>query len=203
MRFALALFVRSGDWNGRWMKRYALGGLFVAAVVLPAWGELTGGGDGGVVGRGEAQGVEWSLPLQRSLDRGRHVLDATPAPEPARQVDEGVVMEQRTNVGERLERLVDVGTEAPVTFYACNGPNGGFCNDAAGPLPLAEGQAACGGAWPMGAVVSIEGDPLGPAVCNDRGSLAPYQVDRFVWNVEDGWAWLAQVGSYARVRGRR
>ncbi len=177
--------------------------LFIAAVALPAWGALPGSGDGAVAGRGEPQGAEWSLPLQRSLDRGRHVLDATPALEAARQVDEGIVMEQRTDAGEPLERLVNAGTEAPVTFYACQGPNGGYCSGAAGPLPLAEGQAACGGAWPMGAVVSIEADPLGPAVCNDRGSLAPYQVDRFFWDEEDGWAWLAEVGGYARVRGRR
>ncbi len=131
------------------------------------------------------------------------MLDATPALEPARQVDKGIVMEQRTNARDPSERLVDVGTEAPITFYACHGPNGGFCNDAAGPLPLAEGQAACGGAWPMGAVVSIKNDPLGPTVCNDRGLLAPYQVDRFFWYEEDGWAWQAQVGSYTRVRGRR
>lgn len=55
----------------------------------------------------------------------------------------------------------------------------------------------------MGAVVSIEGDPLGPAVCNDRGRLAPYQVDRFFWREEDGWAWLRQVGSDARVQRER
>ena len=185
------------------MKRYALGGLLVAAVALPAWGALSGGGDGGAVGSDESQGTEWSLPLQRSLDRGRHVLEATPALEPARQVGEGIGIEQLTDAGEPLERLVNAGTVAPVTFYACYGPNGGFCSGAAGPLPLAEGQVACGGAWPMGAVVSIEGDPLGPALCNDRGSLAPYQVDRFFWNEEDGWAWLAEVGGYARVRGRR
>jgi hypothetical protein len=67
MRFVLALFARSGDWNGERMKRYALGGLFIAAVALPAWGALPGGGDGGDVGTGEPQGGEWSLPLQRSL----------------------------------------------------------------------------------------------------------------------------------------
>jgi len=185
------------------MKPYALGGLFVAAVALPAWGALPVGGDGGVVGRDEPRRAEWSLPPQRSLDRGRHVLDATQASDPARQVNEGIFVKQRTNARDPLERLVDVDTEAPVTFYACHGPNGGFCDGAAGPLTLAEGQAACGGAWPMGAVVTIEGDPLGPAVCNDRGSLAPYQVDRFFWHEEDGWAWLAQVGSYARVGGKR
>jgi len=185
--------------------RFALA-LIVATVALPAWGALSAGGDGGVVGRSEPQGAEWSPPLQRSLDRGRRVLDVTPALEPprqVRQVDEGIAIQQPTIARDQLERLVDVGNEAPVTFYACHGPNGGFCNGAAGPLPLAEGQAACGGAWPMGELVSIEGDPLGPAVCNDRGSLAPYQVDRFFWHEEDGWAWQAQVGSYARVRGRR
>lgn len=93
--------------------------------------------------------------------------------------------------------------EAPVTFYACYGPNGGYCAGAAGPLPLAAGQAACGEAWPMGAVVVIEGDPLVPVICNDRDWLAPYQVDRFLWRAEDGWAWLARVGGYARVQRER
>jgi len=180
-----------------------LGGLFIAALVLPAWGALPEDGDGGVVGSGGFQGAEWSLPLQQSLDGERHVLDATLALEPARRVDEGVVIEQRLNARDPWELLVGMGTEAPVTFYACHGPNGGFCNGAAGPLPLAEGQAACGEAWPMGAIVSVEADPLGPAVRNDRGSLAPYQVDRFFWQEEHGWAWLAQVGSFARVRGRQ
>jgi hypothetical protein len=49
----------------------------------------------------------------------------------------------------------------------------------------------------------IDDDPLGPVVCNDRGRLAPYQVDRFFWREEDGWAWVAQVGSYARVQRER
>ena len=74
---------------------------------------------------------------------------------------------------------------------------------AAGPLPLAEGQAACGGAWPLGAVLVIDDDPLGPVLCNDRGRLSLYQVDRFFWREEDGWAWLRQVGSYARVQRER
>ena len=59
------------------------------------------------------------------------------------------------------------------------------------------------GAWPMGEVLMIDGDPLGPVVCNDRGRLAPHQVDRFFWREEDGWAWLRQVGGYARVQRER
>lgn len=84
---------------------------------------------------------------------------------------------------------------ATITFYACFGPNGGYCAHPAGPRSLAEGQAACGAAWPMGTALLIEGDPLGPVVCNDLGYLGFRHVDRFFWNENDGWAWLKEIGS--------
>ncbi len=118
---------------------------------------------------------------------------------PTRHLAEGTDIEQQARAGEAGAGVPTVSIVAPITFYACYGPNGGYCAGAAGPLPLAEGQAACGEAWPMGAVVAIEGDPLGAVVCNDRGLLSPYQVDRFFWRQEDGWVWSAQIGGYARV----
>lgn len=183
------------------MRCYALGGLCVAVVALAAWGAAP---EGSALRRGEVQGVDWSPRVQWPVDRGRHVLDAIPTEE--RRLDERIAIEhltQRTSADEPVEGLANVGMEAPITFYACYGPNGGFCNGASGPLPLAEGQAACGGAWSMGAVLVIVGDPLGPVVCNDRGWLAPHQVDRFFWREEDGWAWLRQVGGYTRVEHKR
>ncbi len=181
------------------MRCYALGGLCVAVVALAAWGAAPGGSYGGTAGGDESQSAGWSLPIQRLLDRERQVLEATSTPEAARQLDERIIEEQ-ASADEPVGGLPNQGVVAPITFYACHGPKGGFCVGTAGPLPLAEGQAACGGAWPMGAVVLIEGDPLGPVVCNDRGWLAPHQVDRFFWHEEDGWAWLRQIGSYARVQ---
>ena len=86
-----------------------------------------------------------------------------------------------------------------ITFYACRGPNGGYCGDPSGPLPLAEGQAACGYAWDLGEVLTIEGDPLGPVVCNDHGALSERQIDRFFWEEADGWAWLGLVGTTGTV----
>lgn len=94
---------------------------------------------------------------------------------------------------------VDVTITSAITFYSCYGPNGGYCAHPAGPLPLGDGQAACGAAWPMGTVLLIQGDPLGPVVCNDLGYLGYYQIDRFFWHEEDGWAWQAVVGSRATV----
>ncbi len=89
--------------------------------------------------------------------------------------------------------------ESPVTFYACYGEAGGFCGTMANGETVHEGAAACGSAWPLGTVLRIEGDPLGPVTCKDRGLLAPTQVDRFFWREADGWAWLQTVGTAALV----
>ena len=149
--------------------------------------------------RGELQRPGWLLPLELLMEQGRHIADAAQTPEPTPQLAEGTDIEQQATAAELGESVLIVGVQTAVTFYACYGPNGGYCAGPAGPLPLAEGQAACGEAWPMGAIVVIESDPLGAVVCNDRGRLAPYQVDRFFRREENGWAWSAQIGAYARV----
>ncbi|MDO8612852.1 MAG: hypothetical protein Q7R32_08520 [Dehalococcoidia bacterium] len=64
-----------------------------------------------------------------------------------------------------------------------------------------EGAAACGWAYALGARVSIEGDPTGRVyVCEDRGRLAPTQVDVFWHREEDGRTWTTRVGRWADVR---
>jgi hypothetical protein len=64
-----------------------------------------------------------------------------------------------------------------------------------------EGAAACGSAYELGERVSIVGDPTGRVyVCEDRGWLAPTQVDVFWYREEDGRAWITQVGRWAEVR---
>jgi hypothetical protein len=183
------------------IRRYALGGLCIAVAALAAWAVALGGNDNGPVAGDGLQYRAWSLPATLLPDQERRLAgDGTQTPAPTRQVAEATDIEQQAIATEPSEGVPNGGVQALITFYACYGPNGGYCASPAGPLPLAEGQAACGGSWPMGAVLVIEGDPLGPVVCNDRGQLAPYQVDRFFWQEEDGWVWSAQVGSYASVQ---
>lgn len=185
------------------MRRDAIGALFIAVaavVALVAWGAVQGGNDNDPMAGDDPQRRAWSLPAVVLPDQERRLVsDGTQTPARTRQVAEATDIKQQAIATAPSEGVLTVSIVAPITFYACYGPNGGYCAGPVGPLPLAEGQAACGGSWPMGAVLVIEGDPLGPVVCNDRGQLAPYQVDRFFWQEEDGWVWSAQVGSYARV----
>ena len=93
-----------------------------------------------------------------------------------------------------------VERRVPITFYSCQGPNGGFCGAMSSGNMVYEGAAACGSAYALGERVSIVGDPTGRVyVCEDRGWLAPTQVDVFWYREEDGWAWIAQMGIWAEV----
>ena len=93
------------------------------------------------------------------------------------------------------------GVVAPLTFYSCQGPRGGFCGSMSSGNTVYEGAAACGPAYALGERVSIVGDPTGRVyVCEDRGWLAPTHVDVFWYREEDGWAWITQVGRWAEVR---
>jgi len=94
-----------------------------------------------------------------------------------------------------------VQRRAPITFYSCLGPRGGFCGRMSSGNVVYEGAAACGSAYALGERVSIVGDPTGRAyVCEDRGRLAPTQLDVFWHREEDGQVWIAQVGRWADVR---
>ena len=93
-----------------------------------------------------------------------------------------------------------VERQAPITFYSCLGPRGGFCGRMSSGKTVYEGAAACGSAYALGERVSIVGDPTGRVyVCEDRGWLAPTQVDVFWYREEDGRAWIKQVGRWAEV----
>ncbi len=97
--------------------------------------------------------------------------------------------------GAAVERRV------PITFYSCLGPRGGFCGRMSSGNVVYEGAAACGPAYALGDRVSIAGDQTGRVyVCEDRGWLAPTQVDVFWYREEDGRAWTTQVGRWAEVR---
>lgn len=106
--------------------------------------------------------------------------------------------------GEPVEAKPAPGAEgvvAPITFYSCQGPRGGFCGAMSSGKTVYEGAAACGSAYALGERVSIAGDPTERGyVCEDRGRLAPTQVDVFWYREEDGRAWIAQVGRWAEVR---
>jgi hypothetical protein len=92
---------------------------------------------------------------------------------------------------------------APITFYACEGAHGGFCGRMASGRIVYEGAAACGRSYKLGTRLGILGDPTGRVyTCEDRGLLAPTQVDVFWYKEADGWLWLAQVGTWAQVRRR-
>ena len=135
------------------------------------------------------------VPLQ-----GRTPTPAAGEPEASREgLETGTPGSREDGSRDSGSALRGEAVDVWITFYACYGANGGYCADPAGPEPLAEGQAACGAAWPMGTVLLIEGDPLGPVVCNDLGHLGFYHVDRFFWYESDGWAWLAEVGDRGTV----
>ena len=79
-----------------------------------------------------------------------------------------------------------------VTFYSCPP----YCNHPAGPLPLAEGQAACDRAY-MGWRFWLNGREY---VCNDTGSAVrgPH-VDLFFWEEAVGWQYLKTYGTTGRL----
>ncbi len=92
-----------------------------------------------------------------------------------------------------------------VSFYACEGPNGGFCGTMAHGRTVYAGAAACGSFYAPGELVRVPDDPTDRVyTCEDTGALAAAQVDVFFWREADGWAWLAdrariEGGPYAEV----
>jgi hypothetical protein len=92
-----------------------------------------------------------------------------------------------------------------ITFYACDGDSTGrYCGTMANGRRVHEGAAACGYAFDLGQGFRIVGDPTGREyVCEDRGRGGAYWVDIWFQAAEEGYAWLAQVGSYGRIVLRR
>ncbi len=92
-----------------------------------------------------------------------------------------------------------------LSFYVCDGAPAGFqdgyCDSPAGPLPLNEGQVACGYAWQIGNRFQIESDPTGRTyVCNDRGRGPSRWLDVFFWHYADGRAFVDSLKWPWRVR---
>jgi len=62
------------------------------------------------------------------------------------------------------------------------------------------GAAACGSAFALGRRFTVVGDPTGRVYrCEDRGLGPALWVDIWFPTVEEGWAWIAQVGSQGRI----
>jgi hypothetical protein len=93
------------------------------------------------------------------------------------------------------------GTRIPgatVTFYSCI--DNGFCGNMATGDPVFAGAAACSADMPFGTRFVVANDPTGQVfVCMDRGLLAPTWVDVWFYDVADGWAWQAPVGTHSDI----
>ena len=91
--------------------------------------------------------------------------------------------------------------DVAITIFACAGD--GYCGLMANGQVVHEGAAACGGGMALGQRFTIRDDPTGRVYkCEDRG-LGPWLwVDIWFPTAEEGYAWLAQVGSYGKVRLR-
>ncbi len=107
---------------------------------------------------------------------------------------------RRATVAEKapvpLEPPQDRGVEVWVTFYACEGPHGGYCAHPAGGLPLGEGQAACDRRY-LGQQFLLNG---GTWLCNDLGSaVRGDHVDLFFEREVDGWAYIRRYGDRGKL----
>ena len=79
-----------------------------------------------------------------------------------------------------------------ITFYTCPP----YCATTASGVSVHVGGAACGYGFALGQQFLLVGSRY---TCNDRGGGPRYWVDIFFWDEAEGYAWLAQVGSYGTV----
>ncbi len=140
----------------------------------------------------------WDVPLACCPA----VVAAVPADQ---QAVEGSRGGSEATVGSEGLSAQEEWIEVELTFYVCRGaPPGfqdGYCDHPAGPLPLAESQAACGYAWPFGTRFEIAGDATGRTyICNDRGLGPEHWLDVFFWEYIDGRAWSDSIPRPARIR---
>lgn len=87
---------------------------------------------------------------------------------------------------------------AYVTFYACVG--NGFCGNTASGVPAQPGVAACSYNLPFGTRFVVANDPSQRVfTCLDRGALGPTWVDVWFYDVSEGYAWQAAVGTHSDI----
>jgi hypothetical protein len=85
-----------------------------------------------------------------------------------------------------------------VTFYACVG--NGFCGATASGVQAQPGVAACSYNLPFGTKFVIASDPSQRVfTCLDRGAIGPTWVDIWFYDVADGYAWQAAVGTHSDI----
>ena len=94
----------------------------------------------------------------------------------------------------RVGRASGVGGEVDVwiTFYTCPP----YCATTASGVSVYVGGAACGYGFALGQQFILAGRRY---TCNDRGGGPSYWVDIFFWDEAEGWAFIAEVGSYGTV----
>ncbi len=79
-------------------------------------------------------------------------------------------------------------TTVYISFYSCPP----YCGDPSGPLPLADGQAACDWAY-MGRRFLLNGQEW---ICNDTGGMVQgAHMDLFFSSESEGWSYLSQYGT--------
>ena len=155
--------------------------LFVVVMPVPVCGGRLSYGDAIKPVIGEA----WSMAPVPVPD---FVLVPAPAPEVVPTPVSEAVPTPAATPAPTPEVVATATTTVLVTFYSCSQA----CGDPAGPLPLAEGQAACDPAY-MGRSFALNGHTY---ICNDTGSLVHgAHVDLFFWEEDRGWAYLAQYGT--------
>ena len=184
--------------------RYALAVAMTGAVVLGTWGasEWSDSDVTPQVAADELPGMPPRPPTPTGpVPRTLASLPLLDAPtEPVAGVEDGLRQDPPISPPPVATGGAAGKGAAPITFYACVGPNGGFCDEMRSGEIVYEGAAACGSAYALGELVRIAGDPTGRTyVCEDTGLLAPWQLDVFWYNESDGWTWLAEVGPVAAV----
>ncbi len=87
-----------------------------------------------------------------------------------------------------------------LTFYACLGPNSGYCGRMSNGEKVHDGAAACDPTFlPLGTSFKIRGDPK-IYTCEDTGGeITGNHIDLWFKNEEDGWAYLQKYGTEVTI----
>jgi hypothetical protein len=167
---------------------------------------VTGARQAELVGYVQEVGQQVALPYlsdavqtKRAIDTWNSAVTQAQAAEEQRQAQVRAAAAQPVSLAWQASPLA-AGTKlaSTVTFYACIG--NGFCGNMANGEQVYPGAAACSGNLPFGTKFRIENDPSGRVfTCVDRGALSATWVDVWFYNVADGWAWQALVGTSGNI----
>lgn len=119
-------------------------------------------------------------------------------------IEEGWLRQDEGSQGE--EAIGELFEANPLTIYACEGDSTGrYCPDGrptASGVPVYEGMAACDSSR-MGQTLEVGGRLV---LCGDTGGAIEgnrYHVDVWFYYAEEGFAWLAGVGTETLVEVMR